>query len=202
MAKGLARRPADKAYPFLRSIAQKRVRPIQRGFRRNGFAVSRGVAPSCAETGTVRTSMARRNGYAFALHQAPLLLQKLVPISAEASAEMGTPIAKHAAWLRVFAETGTVCWPGPASRCRGDASCRASAHARRFGHHAHPARRPGTWPARFPSFDSHEQYFDRAALGRRKLANSSLAPWWACIGGATRKTAPAGDDTSQQEETT
>lgn len=58
------------------------------------------------------------------------------------------------------------------------------------------------WPSRFHHSIHMNKYLDRAAWGRRNLAKSSLAPWWACIRGAKRRTAPAGDDTSQQEETT
>ena len=72
----------------------------------------------------------------------------------------------------------------------------ARAGTRRFGHHAHPARWPGAWLARSPSFHSHEQYFDPRARGRRNLANSNVAPWWACIGGTRSDTGPASDGTS------
>ena len=149
-----------------------------------------------------RTSKARRNRYAFTCQYAlpirgnsylflRLSAQKRVRPSPRRPRSIGLSQKR----VRFVGEVvSCAAWTiGLARRC---------AHARRFGHHAHPAHRAGTWPARFPSFDSHERHFVRAALGRRNLAKSSLAPWWACIGGARRRTASASHDTSQQEETT
>jgi hypothetical protein len=152
-----ARSPAETGSPDSRPWPQKQVR----------FELSPG-RDRAQKRVRFRFSVARRIGYAPHCHSAPLICRNLYPFLRTRGAEMGTPTDAQATCHPALAETGTVSgWVGGrALRCQREAACRASAYARRFGHHAHPARRPGSWLAvAFPSFDSHEQVFGPCSLG-------------------------------------
>lgn len=142
--------------------------------RRNGY-----VSPTGATQKRVRPS---RSPQCLGC-TTPIFLQH-VPVSARGCAETGTPIANPIAPHCGFAEMGTLYVARLATLRQVDMRGSARAERLRFGHHAHPVRRPtGTWSTRFPSFHSNAQHFDRHALVCRNHVQSSLAPWWACIGG-------------------